>query len=124
MYNGRECFLCGRNGNGDPLDRHHVFGGGLRKKSERYGLVVDLCHHRCHQYGPEAAHQNAETRDELHRWAQKKAMKENGWTVDEFVRQFGKNYLDADELSEIEDETGTEPERFGGFYITAAVLPY
>ena len=30
----KECFLCGRNGNGDPLDRHHIFNGANRKKSE------------------------------------------------------------------------------------------
>lgn len=41
----RSCFLCGRNGSQDPLDRHHCFKGSLRKKSEQYGLVVDLCHH-------------------------------------------------------------------------------
>lgn len=123
MYNGRECFLCGRNGSGDPLDRHHVFGGGLRKKSEKYGLVVDLCHHECHQYGRMAAHQSAQTRDELHRWAQKKAMRENNWTVSEFVAEFGKNYLDDDELEELY-ETDLEPEHYRDFFITAAVLPY
>ncbi len=121
----RECFLCGKNGCSDPLDRHHIFGGGLRKKSEKYGLVVDLCHHECHQFGPRAAHQCAETRDELHRYGQKKAMREQGWSVDEFVRQFGKNYLDEDELRELEEETGAEPEQYGAFFILdAAALPY
>lgn len=24
------------------IERHHIFGGALRKKSEKYGLVVDL----------------------------------------------------------------------------------
>lgn len=62
--------------------------------------MVDLCHHRCHEYGPKAAHQSEQTMDELHRWGQKKAMLEQGWSVDEFVRQFGKNYLSEDELRE------------------------
>ena len=124
MYTGIECFLCGRNGCADPLDRHHVFGGGLRKKSERYGLVVDLCHHRCHEYGEAAAHQNEQTMDKLHRWGQRKAMIEQGWSVDEFVRQFGKNYLSEDELRELEAE-GIEPERYGSFAICDdAELPY
>ena len=47
MYRERECFLCGRNGADDPLDKHHIFGGAYRKKSERYGLTVYLCHDRC-----------------------------------------------------------------------------
>ena len=41
-----ECWLCGRNGSVDPLDKHHIFGGPYRKKSEKYGLVVYLCHDR------------------------------------------------------------------------------
>ena len=39
----QRCFLCGRNGTGDTLEWHHVFPGSLRKKSEKYGLVVPLC---------------------------------------------------------------------------------
>lgn len=119
----RECFLCGRNGSSDPLDRHHVFGGGLRKKSEKYGLVVDLCHHECHEYGPRAAHQCAETRNELQRRAQKKVMREQGWDVNKFVWEFGKNYLSDEENAELEKNEQDEPE--GVFCILdAALLPY
>lgn len=89
----RKCFLCGGNGNGDPLDKHHIFGGSRRKKSERYGLVVDLCHNRCHIFGELAAHKNADTMRELHQYGQRKAMEENGWTTEDFIREFGKNYL-------------------------------
>lgn len=93
MYDGRTCFLCGRNGSSDPLDRHHCFGGKNRSKSEKYGLVVDLCHNRCHIFSEIAAHRNAETRLIIHQWAQEKAMRENGWSTEDFVREFGKNYL-------------------------------
>ena len=104
----RECFLCGKNGCSDPLDRHHIFGGGRRKKSEKYGLVVDLCHHECHQFGPRAAHQCAETRDELHRYGQKMAMERMGWTKEDFMREFGRNYLDEEDLQPTEEKpTGT-----------------
>lgn len=89
----RRCWLCGANGGADPLDRHHIFGGALRGKSERYGLVVDLCHSRCHIFGPHAVHRNKETMQLLHRYGQRKAMAENGWTVEEFRREFYKNYL-------------------------------
>lgn len=89
----RKCWLCGKNGNGDPLDRHHIFGGANRKKSEKYGLVVDLCHHECHIFGKNAAHQNAETMQKLHEYGQKKAMEENNWTIPDFIREFDRNYL-------------------------------
>lgn len=88
-----KCFLCGRNGNGDPLDKHHLFGGGRRKLSEKYGLVVYLCHSRCHIYGKYSAHKNAEIADYLHKYGQRKAMKEQGWTTEDFMKVFGANYL-------------------------------
>ncbi len=89
----RKCWRCGRNGWDDPLDRHHIFGGPNRKKSEKYGLVVDLCHSRCHIFGKDAAHANAETMRTLRQYGQRKAMEENDWTVEDFIREFGKNYL-------------------------------
>ncbi len=76
-----ECWLCGRNGCGDPLDAHHIFGGANRKLSDRYGLVVPLCHKRCHESGPDAVHRNAETAQRLHEWGQEKAMREQGWSM-------------------------------------------
>lgn len=90
----RECWLCGRNGTADSLDRHHIFGGAYRSKSERYGLVVDLCHHDCHIFGPYAVHRNEENMRQLRAWGQKKAMKENGWTTEEFIKEFGRNYIE------------------------------
>lgn len=99
------CWLCGRNGNCDPLDRHHLFEGAYRAKSERLGLVVDLCHERCHIFGPEAAHNNAATMRALHEYGQRLAMSRFGWTPEEFRSEFGKNYLM--ELPEPEaDEAG------------------
>ena len=89
----KQCWRCGANGNGDPLDRHHIFGGAMRKKSEKYGLVVYLCHHRCHIFGKNAVHQNAAVMQKLHEYGQQKAMKEQGWTEDEFRQHFGKNYI-------------------------------
>ena len=93
MYTGRQCFLCGRNGCADPLDRHHVFGGGLRTKTEKYGLVVYLCHNKCHIFGEKAVHNNAEIMLMLHRFGQLKAMQEQDWTEEDFRREFGKSYL-------------------------------
>jgi len=87
------CWLCGKNGSRDPLDKHHVFGGANRKKSEKYGLTVYLCHNTCHLFGPDAAHRSAETARMLHEYGQRKAMREQGWTTEDFIREFGRNYL-------------------------------
>lgn len=94
MSGEKRCFLCGRNGAIDPLDRHHIFGGSNRKKSEKYGLVVYLCHHDCHIFGKEAVHNNAFNMRLLHQHGQTKAMVENDWTVEQFIQEFGKNYFD------------------------------
>lgn len=87
------CWRCGRNGAIDPLDRHHIFSGSNRKKSEKYGLVVYLCHHDCHIFGANAAHKNKDTAQALHEYGQRKAMEEQGWTTEDFIREFGRNYL-------------------------------
>lgn len=71
----------------------HIFGGPFRKKSEKYGLVVYLCHNDCHIFGRKAAHQNANTMLMLKRYGQEKAMKEQGWNTEKFIREFGRNYL-------------------------------
>lgn len=89
----RACWLCGRNGASDPLDAHHIFGGANRTLSEKYGLVVPLCHARCHELGKQAVHRNKETMNRLRRWGQEKAMQEQGWSIDDFRRVFGRNYL-------------------------------
>lgn len=89
----RRCFLCGRNGGEDPLDVHHIFPGAYRRKSDRYGLVVYLCHKRCHIFDRGAVHNNAKAMRQLQRYGQLKAMREQGWTEADFVREFGKNYL-------------------------------
>lgn len=89
----RQCWLCGKNGSSDPLDRHHIFGGQNRSKSDKLGLVVDLCHNSCHIFGPKAAHRNSETRTLLRQYGQRKAMEEQGWTEEEFVLEFGRSWL-------------------------------
>lgn len=92
MYK-RTCWLCGRNGATDPLDKHHIFGGANRALSEKYNLWVPLCHDRCHENGKKAVHRNAETMQMLHEYGQILAMEENGWTAEEFRLVFGRNYL-------------------------------
>lgn len=104
----RECFLCGANGTCDPLDKHHIFGGANRKLSDKYGLTVYLCHFKCHENGKKAVHRCRETADKLHRYGQKKFMREQGATVEEFRLIFGKNYLDDDEIEALEQGAALE----------------
>lgn len=87
------CFICGMNRNLEPLDEHHVFGGANRKKSEKYGLKIYIHHHKCHIFGENSVHKNAEVDRAVKRIAQKRAMEKYGWTVDEFREIFGKNYI-------------------------------
>lgn len=87
------CFLCGMNSNLEPLDLHHVFNKADKKKSEKYGLMVYLHHSKCHIFGKNAVHQNAQVNNKLKATAQAKAMEHYGWTTEEFIKIFGKNYL-------------------------------
>lgn len=85
----KKCYFCGST---QWIERHHVFGGACRKLSERYGLVVDLCHY-CHNEPPDGVHFNAERRKELQRKTQLWAMEKYGWTEEDFIKIFGRNYL-------------------------------
>ena len=89
----KRCFLCGKYG---ATERHHVFPGGLRKKSEKYGAVVDLCHW-CHNEPPNGVHHNRARANLLKQRAQIMLMREQGWTKEDFIREFGKNYLDEEQ---------------------------
>lgn len=117
MMAGCSCWLCGKNGCGDPLDKHHIFGGAYRKKSEKLGLTVYLCHNECHIFGKKAAHSCRETMNELHKYGQKMAMREHGWTKEEFMLEFGKNYLDEDELEQMAVAYKTEATEDGGSFV-------
>ena len=91
------CFLCGRSRSfGNPLDEHHVFFGPNRNLSERWGLKVYLCHTGCHTGGKYSVHENAVVNRELQRTVQRFAMNYYGWTVEHFIRLFGKNYILGD----------------------------
>lgn len=85
-----KCWLCGKVG---AVERHHIFGGSNRDKSERDGLVVLLCGDTCHRNGPRAAHQCAETALKLKKYGERKWMYEHEASTDDFRREYGKNYL-------------------------------
>ena len=85
-----KCWLCGKVG---AVERHHIFGGSNRDKSERDGLVVLLCGDTCHRNGPRAAHQCAETALEIKKYGERKWMYKHEASTDDFRREYGKNYL-------------------------------
>ena len=89
----KECWMCGKNGSSDKLDRHEIFEGPFRKKSKNLGLWVYLCHNSCHIFGVDAVHRNAKNMDCLHRIGQIVAMSYYGWSTNDFIREFGRNYL-------------------------------
>ena len=72
--------------------KHHVFGASNRKKSEELGLYVYLTPemHNMSDYG---VHFNKAFDLELKQIAQKTAMATYGWSIDEFIKEFGRNYL-------------------------------
>lgn len=83
------CFLCGRT---DWIEHHHIFGGANRKKSTKYGLIVPLCRW-CHNESPGGVHHNKDAMLFLHQYGQRKVMAEQGWSIEDFIREFGRNYL-------------------------------
>lgn len=88
------CYLCGGKAEwADPLDEHHVFNADLKKKSEKYGLLVYLHHFKCHIFGKEAVHQNAENNRRLKAEAQRIAMEFYDLSLDDWMKLFYKNYL-------------------------------
>ena len=87
-----ECLICGTT---RWLEWHHVFGAATRTKSGEDGLVVRLCHHH-HNEPPNGVHHNKVFRRKLQAFAQKKAMEHYGWTVEDFIREYHRSYLEED----------------------------
>ena len=80
------CYLC----NHRATEEHHIFGGFNRKTSTKYGCVVNLCHD-CHSkvhFDGDRSFMN-ELRQECERWC----LDTYKWTIDDFIKIFGRNYL-------------------------------
>lgn len=85
----RQCEICGSTQN---IERHHVFNGAYRKKSEKYGAVADLCH-TCHNEPPNGVHHNAQNMRALKAKYQRIVMLLYGMSEQDFINEFGKNYI-------------------------------
>lgn len=77
------CYLCGM----PAVNEHHIFGAANRKHSEKYKLKVFVCY-RCHVM----IHKNYS--ESLKLKQQFQALFEEKYGHDEFMRIFGRNYLD------------------------------
>lgn len=88
IWEGDSCFFCGAT---QWLERHHIFQGANRGRSEMDGFVVTLCHW-CHNEPPDGVHHNKARREELKRMAQARYEVEH--SRDEFMGQYGRNYLE------------------------------
>ena len=84
-----QCFICGKTG---YTERHHIYGSANRKYSEQYGLTVYLCP-ECHRTSDVSAHKNKEVRYTLQRIGQRTFETKCG-SREQFVKMFGKNYLE------------------------------
>lgn len=78
------CERCGQ----IATDRHHIFNGAMRNKSEIFHAVIYVCR-KCH----DEIHNNAELRKEIKAQWQEKLMKEHKWSEDDFREVFKKSYL-------------------------------
>lgn len=74
-----------------PVERHHIFGGVYRKKSEKYGYVVPL-RPDLHPNGVHAGRNARQIDETLKQMAQRDFEEKHGTRAD-FMREFGKNYL-------------------------------
>lgn len=81
------CFFTGA----APVERHHIYGGSNRKKSEKYKFVVPL-RPDLHPNGVFAGPDAKEIDTKLKTMAQE-YYEEHYGTRDDFRREFGKSYL-------------------------------
>lgn len=85
------CIICGRQG----INKHEIFYGiANRKLSIKYGLVIPLCqeiHHN--QYDSKGIHFDKKLCNEWHKIGQEKAMEHYNWTIEDFIKIFGKSYI-------------------------------
>lgn len=113
MQTEKQCYITGRT---SGLQEHHVFEGKNRKLSEKYGLKVWLIPDgtakmggrpkgpglersekllNVHNASNEGVHcKNGRILNmELKKEAQRMAMKHYGWSTEDFIHIFGRNYL-------------------------------
>lgn len=87
MAETKRCLICGSY---NWIEKHHVFGGPNRKNSEKYGMVIDLCHY-CHNEPPYGVHFNHKNDLQLKQKYQR--LFAERYPNENFMGIFGRNYL-------------------------------
>lgn len=89
LQDTKECYVCGQQ---LGLHIHEVFFGKNRQKSIEDGCCLYLCgkHHNLSKEGVHLDH-NLDLR--LKQEMQKKYMEVYGKTIEEFIKRYGRNYL-------------------------------
>lgn len=93
MQDTRECYFCHRE---HGLELHHCMMGKWRKLADQDGLTVWLCHD--HHTGNNGVHFNLDMRLELQKLAEKTYIEHHSF--DEWMRRYGKNYLEEKDVSD------------------------
>lgn len=94
IQNERICFITGAT---NGLQEHHIFfGTGDRKLSEKYGLKVWL---RWDYHLADSPHRTPHNDREVDLWLKRIAQRkfEETHSRSEFIRLFGRNYLEEEE---------------------------
>ena len=97
VQNRKCCFFCGAE---SGLDKHHIFGGANRKKSEEDGLWIMCCHtEHVATYGPDTIHGSPNRGKDMtlkmigeYAWIKARGYDEEEG-IKQFVSRYGKNYL-------------------------------
>jgi len=84
------CYICKRYG---QTEKHHIFRGKNRKRADEDGVTVYLCHW-CHNEPPNGVHFNKANDTRLKQRGQRTWMEHYGKTADDFIKAYGRNYLD------------------------------
>ena len=85
----RECWICHR----PQVHRHHIYGGnGRRQISDREGCWLYLCpnHHNMSRFG---IHFDKELDKAFKEDCQRRWMRQNNKTTQDFIDTFGRSYL-------------------------------
>ena len=90
LQKDKKCYKCGTI---SDLHSHHIFAGGNRKLSEKYGLKVYLCS-KHHNMSNQGIHFNRDFELEVKKDMQTCAMNHYNWTKSDFIGIIGKNYLE------------------------------
>ena len=74
-----------------PVERHHIYGGANRARSEKYGYIIPLAPH-LHPNGVSAGKNAREIDLHLKQMAQRHYEERHG-TREDFIKEFGKSWL-------------------------------